>query len=244
MEPDQPAAETTRRRVAVLAPMPSELRPLIPRLGLARSGPRGPLPFRGAAGRSEVVAALTGIGMEAGATAARRILDETDFDHLVVVGIAGAIGGSVEVGDLVVPETVANRETGEAFRPVPIGGHAPRGVLVSSDAFGTSLVEARRLAERGVVAVDMETAAIASVCEQRGCPWSVFRAISDRADDGSIDRAVLALVGSDGRPNLAAVARFVLRRPGRISHLVRLARGARIATRVAADAASAALASL
>ena len=39
--------------------------------------------------------------------------------------------------------------------------------------------------DRGVVALDMETAAIAHVCETRGVPWSVFRAISDRSSEGS-----------------------------------------------------------
>ena len=92
-----------------------------------------------------------------------------------------------------------------------------------------------------MVAIDMETAAIASVCEQRGTPWSVFRAISDRADDGTTDAAILALADSDGNPNLAAVARFVLTRPQRIPQLVRLARGVQAATRAAASAAVAAL---
>jgi nucleoside phosphorylase len=38
----------------------------------------------------------------------------------------------------------------------------------------------------------METAAVAEVCEERGVPWSVVRAISDRASDGSVDAEVLA----------------------------------------------------
>ncbi len=87
----------------------------------------------------------------------------------------------------------------------------------------------------------METAAIAAVCERRGCPWSVFRAVSDRADDGSTDVAILGLADSNGNPNLAAVARFVLTRPRRIPQLVRLARGASVATRAAANAAFTAL---
>ncbi|UCE87523.1 MAG: nucleoside phosphorylase, partial [Deltaproteobacteria bacterium] len=92
--------------------------------------------------------------------------------------------------------------------------------------------------------IDMETAAVAAVCERRRCPWSVFRAISDRADDGSTDAAVLALAGPDGRPDLLAVARLVLTRPRRVPQLVRLARGATRAARVAASAAVAALETL
>ena len=43
------------------------------------------------------------------------------------------------------------------------------------------------LIAQGVVSLDMETAAIGECCEKRNVPWSVFRTISDRASDGSVD---------------------------------------------------------
>ena len=88
----------------------------------------------------------------------------------------------------------------------------------------------------------METSAIAAVCERRRCPWSVLRAISDRAGDPAIDSAVLGLAGPDGGPHLPALARFVLTRPWRLALLARLARDMRIAANAAASAAVAALA--
>ena len=108
---------------------------------------------------------------------------------------------------------------------------------MSSDHLLVDPDAAARLAERGVVAIDMETAAVAAVCAERGCPWSVVRAVSDRADDGTTDAAILSLLGAEGNPDLGAALRFVLRNPGRVPQLVRLARGAALATRSAADAA-------
>ena len=242
MHRETPASAPTLR-VAILAPMRIELQPLRTSLGLARSGER-PEFLWGSAGRAEVVASLTGIGMRAGAQSATHIIDATSPDHLIVVGIAGGIGESVAIGDLIVPNLVLNRDTGETSRPIPVGEQTQRGTLASSNALLESPKEAERLAELGVVAIDMETAAIAAVCELRSCPWSVFRAVSDRADDGTTGAAVLALADSDGNPNLAAVARFVLKRPHRIPQLVRLGRGARAATRAAARAAIAAIESL
>lgn len=244
--------ETTRRsdppvrsrRIAVLAPMRSELQPLRALVGLVRSDPREPELYWGAAGRSEVVAARTGVGMNAGGRCASRILDATSPDFVIVVGIAGGIGSDSCVGDLVVPELVLNLDTGEALRPAPVADWPQRGTLASSNSLLEEPEEARKLEERGVIAIDMETAAIASVCEQRGCPWSVFRAISDRADDGTTDAEVLALIDRDGNPKLTAVARFVLTRPQRIPQLVRLGRGARTATRTAAAAVASSLESL
>jgi hypothetical protein len=69
----------------------------------------------------------------------------------------------------------------------------------------------------------------------------VFRAISDRADDGSIDAEVFGLAGPEGGANPHALARFVLTRPWRLPQLVRLGRGARLAAGVAAAAAVRAL---
>jgi hypothetical protein len=103
------------------------------------------------------------------------------------------------------------------------------------------LAEVARLEDQGVIAVDMETAAIAAVCERRRCPWSVFRAISDRADDGSTDAALFGLAGPDGEANLPAVLRFVFTNPNRVPQLVRLAHGLRLAANVAASAAISAL---
>lgn len=243
MHRDTPAPAATRR-VAILAPMRSELNPLVAPLGLAATRAPGPGLLWGAVGRVEVVASLTGIGMRAGAEAAGRILEASSPDHLVVVGIAGGIGGSVAIGDLVVPDLVSNLDTGETLRPTALGDRSRHGTLASCDVLLEAPEEIEALNQRGVVAIDMETAAIATVCESRGCPWSVFRAISDRADDGTTDAAILALTHPDGSPNLAAVARFLLTQPQRIPQLVRLGRGARAATRAAAGAAIAALRSL
>ena len=228
-----------RRRVAVLAPMRQELRPLLRPLSLERPGAQGFL--SGAIGRVEVVAVTTGIGTRAAARATERLLDAGRVDHLVVVGIAGGIGPSVRVGDLVVPELVLDLGSGAEHRPARLGDAPPRGTLATRDALLGDPAEAAELARRGVIAIDMETAAIAAICARRGCPWSVFRAVSDRADDGSTDAAVLGLVGSDGRPDLLALVRFLATRPWRIPQLVRLARGMGLATRSAASAAVSAL---
>jgi nucleoside phosphorylase len=227
------------RRIAILAPMRPELRPLVRPLSLARA--RGAAFWSGRVGRVAVVADTTGIGTRRAAQAARRLLDAAAVDHLVVVGIAGGIGPEVAVGDLVTPERVVDLATGSEHRPAPLGDAPARGLLATSDALLVDPGEAARLVQRGFVAIDMETAAIAAVCEQRGCPWSVFRAISDRADDGSTDAAILALAGDEGRADLAAVARFVLRKPWRVPQLARLGAGMRRARRTAAAAAVRAL---
>lgn len=228
-------------RIAILAPMKSELKPLVRLLKLkpARTGIRSLLKCR--LGTAEIVATTTGIGTLAASRMTEMLLDAGRIDHLIVVGIAGGLGPSVEIGDLVVPSAVIDLPTHLEYRPSTLGSAVPRGKLVTTDAVPIDPHEAARLARQGVIAVDMETSAIAAACERRQCPWSVFRAISDRADDGSTDAALFGLAGPDGSPDLPAVLRFVLTNPKRVPQLARLARGAGLAANVAASAAFRAL---
>jgi adenosylhomocysteine nucleosidase len=223
-------------RVGLLAPMRQELAPLVRRLSLRRAETHTAL-YVGMAGRVEIVAALTGIGTQAAAAAAERLLGATKLDHVMVVGIAGGVDADQPIGTLIAPEVVVDGTTGHEYRPVQLGALPPRGRLVTWDRLVTGLDEAAELKQSGVVGLDMETAAIAAVCERRGCPWSVFRAISDRVTDGTTDPAVLALAGPDGSGDVRAVARYLLARPWRIVRLVRLAHGTLRAANAAADAA-------
>jgi nucleoside phosphorylase len=223
-------------RALLLAPMRQELAPLVRRLGL-RPSDADPSLRVGTAGPVDVVATTTGIGMAAAAAASERLLDALPVDHVMVVGIAGGVDAAQPIGALIAPEVVVDAASGREHRPVQLGEAPPRGRLLSSDALVTGLDAAARLLREGVVGLDMETAAVAAVCERRGCPWSVYRAISDRVTDGTTDPAVLALAGPDGSGNPGAVARYLLSKPWRIVRLARLARGSLRAADAAAEAA-------
>jgi adenosylhomocysteine nucleosidase len=223
-------------RVGLLVPMQQELAPLRRKLALRRVRKGERSMHVGMAGGNEVVATLTGIGTVPARAAAEWLLREAKPDHVMVVGIAGGVDPAQPIGALIAPERVVDA-SGREFSPAQLGELPPRGVLFTSDALITGAAEAAALAERGVVGLDMETAAVAAVCEARGCPWSVFRAISDRVADGTTDPAVLALAGPDGSGDLGAVARYLLARPWRVVRLARLARGTFLAANAAADAA-------
>jgi adenosylhomocysteine nucleosidase len=228
--------------LGVLCPMPSELRPVVRRLALRRRPKQnGRSRHSGTVGAVEITATTTGIGMAAATAAAQRLLGAAAIDHLLVVGIAGGVDPGVEIGDVVVPEVVVDDATGIEYRPDGFGGADRRGQLVSSDDLLVDPAAQARLIDRGVLAVDMETAAVAAVCEEQHCRWSVFRGISDRARDGMIDDELLGLAGPDGSGDLGAVLRYLGRRPWRIGRLARLGRDSSLAARRAADAAAAAV---
>ena len=218
-------------RVGLLAPMPSELAPLVKALRLERTASG----FTGRAGAIELVAAKTGIGTARAAQATARLLDGSAVDHVMIVGIAGGMGAS-KVGDVVFPEIVVDKESGTEYRPSPLGDVASRGRLVTHDDFDMQPAEREALVAAGFVAVDMETAAVAGVCEQRGVRWSAVRAISDLV--GVTPGDVIDLANPDGTPNVGASIRYLLTKPWRIPRLVRLGMDAKGAANGAAAAAA------
>ena len=223
--------------------MPNELAPLVRALSLQRTeDPQGDGPslHTGTLGDVEIVATRTGIGTARATRAAERLLDATDVEHVLVVGIAGGVGAS-RVGDVVRPEVVVDGATGCEHQPSPLDAHPASGKLVTSDEFHRTPEQLARMVDDGVVAVDMETAAVAAVCDARGRPWSVVRAISDLVSDYA-DDAVLGLAHPDGSPNVPAALRFVLTHPWRVPQLVRLARDAKRACDAAATTAAAQIA--
>lgn len=223
--------------LAFLCPMPMELRPVVKKLSLQKTTVGDATVWRGTLDGRDVVAIQTGMGTPLARAAIERLLDEMDVERVVVVGITGAVENVTPIGTIVIPEIVVNSNTGVEYRHDPIGDHEPRGVMWTTDELITDLERIAGLRERGVISLDMETAAIAEVCEREGIPWSVFRVISDRATDGSVDEEVFRMSNQDGSPNPRAVARYFLTHPGRIPQMMRLARGAKLATERAADVA-------
>lgn len=189
-----------------------------------------------------VATGLLGIGTAAARRSTDRLLAEHRPASVLVIGVAGGIGPTTAIGDLVVPATVLDAATGSTFEPAPVPGRPASGTLHTSDELVVDPAAVAALVARGVVALDMETAAVAAVCEAAGVPWSVLRGISDHADAELIDPAVLRLMDPTGAPRPAAVARYVLANPGRIPHLVRLGKGLGAAAKASAEAAVAAIA--
>jgi nucleoside phosphorylase len=232
------------RRVLILAPMRMELRPVVRALRAHRAVVGDTTVHQARVGRAEVSAALIGMGPAEAARRTAKLLDALPVDLVLVSGIAGGLDPEMSIGDIVVPDTVVDGSSGRRFHSSPLSN------VVSSGTISTShelILDDERLADlsaNGVVALDMETAAVAEVCAARGCAWSAFRSISDRPSDGLLDDAVFGMLKPDGGANPWAVARFVVTRPWRIPHLVRLGRDSSLAARRAAEAAVAACSQL
>jgi adenosylhomocysteine nucleosidase len=222
--------------VAILAPMKPELKPLLQRASLQREQHGELVVHRGRIGNVDVVATITGIGMGPARAVTAQMLDAFPIDHVLVMGIAGGVDPELEIGEILLAEIVVDADTGKEYRQQPLGGGTVRGKIISSDALemDDALDDLRT---SGVTAVDMETGAVAAVCEARGVAWSAIRSISDRVGDSAIGPEIMTLAGADGSPDGKAAAKYLLTHPHKIPGLVRLARQSNKATAAAAQAA-------
>lgn len=226
--------------VLVLAPMRIELRPIVSRLGLAPGGTAPDRHWDASRNGRTVTAVAAGVGTGRAREAVLRAIDRFDPDHVVVAGVAGGIGTGLAIGDLVSPAFAVDARTGRSFPADRLGAVDPAGGVVTTDGWlEPAVLDGHRRA--GVLAVDMETAAVAEVCDGAGVRWSAYRGISDRPADGIVDEAVGGLVGADGRADVRALARYLGPRPWRVARLARVARDTGAATRAAAEAVAAAV---
>jgi len=223
--------------IAFVFAMPIELAPLVEKLSLEEREVGGVPMHTGRVRGREVVAIVTGMGMDLATAGTRRLLDAISPRWLLVVGITGALESETPIGTLVNPELVVNSATGEQFRPAPLIEETPAGKMWTSVGMTTRAHDLDALRSQGVVSLDMETAAIADVCDSRGIPWSVIRTISDRANDGTTDEEVFRLSNMDGTPDHEAIERYIAEHPERVPVLAQLAKDAHLATHAAVDAA-------
>lgn len=224
--------------IALLAPMRIELNAVVRAFRLDKGSPfhTGRLP-----NGIDVGAAMIGVGTERARRATEQLLDGAggSIERVIVVGVAGGISPDFGIADVIVPEVIVDAATGteRAATARAAGGLLPSGRMLTTDTLLTGPDNLARLRSEGYAAVDMETSAVAEVCEARGVPWCAIRAVSDTLEDELADDAMLGLLRPDGTTDPKAVARLLRRNPGAMLKLARLGRDTKRATSAAAAAA-------
>lgn len=230
------------RQVVVLAPMPLEMDAIVTAFGLTPTSEEKGVPCTGVVGGSEVTAIHIGMGPPLTRAAVSWLLDEADagrrrVDHVMIAGICGGLDPDLEVGSLINPEQLILHATGASYDHHPPGNAPARGKLITTEGVSLDVEQSLRFFDDGCLGVDMESAAVAEVCEERGCAWSVYRCIGDRHFDGLLDERIIAMANPDGSGNLAEIQRLLEAEPELAAKLERLAHDSALAARLAAEAA-------
>jgi nucleoside phosphorylase len=233
-----PAAD---RHVVILAPMPLEMDAIVTAFGLIPADDAEGSPWAGRVGRSEVTAIHIGMGPPVTRVATTRLFAEPPggrpVDHVMIAGICGGLDPDVDVGTLLNPETVVEFTSGRAYRHRPPGDLPQGGKLMTTEGATLDVELSRQMCRDGFLGVDMETSAVAEVCEARGCAWSAYRCIGDRYVDGLLDERIIAATNPDGSGNMEEIGRLLAAEPALAAKLGQLAHDSSLAARLAAEAA-------
>jgi nucleoside phosphorylase len=156
---------------------------------------------------------------------------------VMIAGICGGLDPDLEVGTLINPEIVVEHTSGSSYRHSPPGDAPQSGKLITTEGVSLDTELSARFLEDGCLGVDMESSAVAEVCEAQGCDWSVYRCIGDRHFDGLLDERIVALANPDGSGNMADIERLLASEPDLVAKLERLSHDSALAARRAAEAA-------
>jgi len=168
---------------------------------------------------------------------------------LLSFGIAGALAPHLAPGTLLLPRAVV--EEGGVRRVVDAGWRsrladaltaaglrAESGDLLGADQAAASRARKAELyAATGALAIDLESHIVARSAARAGSAFVVLRAVADPAER-DLPPAALDGLDADGAPALGRVLHSVLRHPGQVLALLRLAsdtRRALLALRAAFD---------
>jgi hopanoid-associated phosphorylase len=187
----------------------------------------------------DVSVACSGGSAERASSEARRLIAE-GAAALVSFGLAGGLTPELRAGDLLLPEIV--RGAGSLVWPVdPVwrervrarlagGGLEPApGALVGSDQVVATAADKRALREAvGALAVDMESHAVAAIASAAKIPFLVLRAIADPVDQ-ALPQVAREALRPDGIIRIRATFGGLLREPGQLVALLRLARQSALA---------------
>ncbi len=205
-------------RVAIIAALSRELRPLVGNWKLERDADG--VSVYSSAGS---VAVFAGMGAERARLAAEAALEFGPVSRIVSAGWAGGLHAGMVPGGVWRVRAVVNASNGEVFETRGAGGKREFGSVLVTVGRVASAADKRALRELySADLVDMEAAAVAEVAWSNKVPFSALKAVSDgpELDLPGMER----FATSDGGFREGAFAAYVALRPALWSPAVRLAR--------------------
>jgi adenosylhomocysteine nucleosidase len=183
----------------------------------------------GLAGR-RVVTILSGPGTVNAADAADVLIDAHRPQRVISAGLAGGLSSKLHRNDIVVADRVVTTDGRELPLPLPNNMSAAfqppgvhHGTLLTADRVVRLPSERQSLHHQyGALAVDMETFAVAEVCQRRGVPFLAVRVINDTFDETLPPDVEHLLAQKTGAAQWGAALGAMMRRPASAKDMYQL----------------------
>jgi adenosylhomocysteine nucleosidase len=197
-------------RIAIIAALPGELKPLVKDWQRVATHDRGIKKWMLSRGADTWIAVCAGMGADAARRAYANAALDGPLDMLLSVGWAGSLDPAVGPGTVQVPTVVIDAQTGEQFSLT----QGERQWKLVTTARVADDAEKTRLAAtyRGAVLVDMEAATVARLAEMHGIPLLCIKGVSDATDATLPD--LNPFIDHGGQMRMARFLAYVALRPG------------------------------
>ena len=210
-------------RVAIIAAMPGELKPLVHGWPSSR---RGNIRFWAQRTEEEEwIAACAGAGQEAATRAFAASEDGGPIDLIISLGWVGALTEDVAPGAAYNAAGVIDVRTGERFR---CDAGAGEQWLLTSPIVADAAEKQRLASAYKADLVDMEAAALARLALMRGIPFYCIKGVSDGIHEKLPD--LNRFIRADGQFALTAMVLFSILRPWYWLALMRMGENSRKAS--------------
>ena len=172
--------------------------------------------YKGRINGADTVVAVAGVGKVNAAVCAQTMILQYSPDYIINVGVAGGMSDKLGIGDIAVADAVCEHDMDTTPIGDPkgfisglntvyiktdprvtdmicaaakaLGLNYERGVIASGDQFiSTQEQRAAIKSEFNAIAAEMEGAAIGHAAAMNGVPFAVIRALSDGANEESVD---------------------------------------------------------
>lgn len=233
-----PAADTAHADIGIVCALKLELAEYVDRCDRVRKYTGGDFTFRGGFTGPDwdirVVIVEVGTGAERARRATQALMDAHTPVWVISAGFSGALHPDLQLGDIVVANSIVDTAGQELRVDVKMSPDPERGwhvgrIVMAGDIV-RSVSEKRQLAEKhDALAVDMESLAVAQVCQQTGTRFMAVRVISDDLSH-DLPPEVMSVFGGTGSLRAGAIAGALFKRPSSMKDMWRLRENAQHAS--------------
>jgi adenosylhomocysteine nucleosidase len=238
-DPDStPAGDAAHSDIGIVCALKLELAEYLDHCDRVRKYVGGDFTFRGGFTGPDwdirVVLVEAGTGPQRAARATQALIDAHTPTWILSAGFSGALHPDLQLGDIVLANSIVDTAGNEIQVDAKMTADPERGWhvgrLLMTDEIVRSVAEKQRLNEQTqALAVDLESLAVAQVCERTNTRFLAVRTISDDLSH-DLPAEVMSVFGGTGSLRAGAVAGALWKRPSSLKDMWRLREQATMAS--------------